>query len=277
MSDLKAGGRNKPVTSPGPRPEAIFRFYGDLNDFLPDGRRQVNLAYPLNGPVAVKHPIEAMGVPHTEVDLILANSTPVNFSYLVQDGDRVSVYPAFSRLDPGPRPRLRPALPSPPDFVADVHLGRLVTYLRLLGFDTLYPDDHDDEILAEIAHQEGRVLLTRDVRLLMRSKVTYGYWLRTKVPRQQLLAVLNRFKLNEFIQPWRRCLRCNGQLLPIEKEKILDRLEPKTKQYYHEFHICQSCQQIYWKGSHYRPLRQFVEAARQGQEPPILPAGTDII
>jgi uncharacterized protein with PIN domain len=276
MSDFKAAGRSKPVVSPGQRPEAIFRFYGDLNDFLPEDRRQVNLAYPLNGSVAVKHPIEAMGVPHTEVDLILANSTPVDFSYLVQDGDKVSVYPAFSRLDLGSRPRLRPALPNPPGFVADVHLGRLVTYLRLLGFDTLYPDNHDDEVLAEIAHQEGRVLLTRDVRLLMRGVVTYGYWLRTKAPRQQLLAVLNRFKLRGFIQPWRRCLRCNGHLMPIEKEKILDRLEPKTKKYYHEFHICRSCQQIYWKGSHYRPLQQFVEAARQGQEPPILPAGTDL-
>lgn len=252
---------------------ATFRFYGDLNDFLPQDRRQVTLEYPLNGPVAVKHPIEAMGVPHTEVTLILANSTPVDFSYLVQADDHISVYPAFSSLISISGPPLRPALPHPPGFVVDVHLGRLATYLRLLGFDTLYPDDHDDENLAEIAHLEKRILLTRDVRLLMRSKVIFGYWLRTKDSRKQLLDVIRRFQLQDAIQPWRRCLRCNGELKSVAKEKILHRLEPKTKKYYHDFQICTSCEQIYWKGSHYRPLLRFVEEARQGREPPILPAG----
>lgn len=243
-----------------------FRFYAELNDFLPAGRRQLSTPYDLNGRVSVKHTIEALGVPHTEVDLILVNGRPVDFSYLLQADDAVSVYPVFTTLDAGPLPgslpRLRPPLPTPPRFVIDNHLGRLVTYLRLLGFDALYPEDHDDEALARVSQQEERVLLTRDRRLLMRKAVVHGYWLRSKEPRQQLPAVLSRFQIHEVINPWRRCLRCNGELRPVSKEAVLERLEPKTKKYYDEFHICQSCEQIYWKGSHYEPLKAIVEGAR---------------
>lgn len=243
-----------------------FRFYAELNDFLPDAKRQSTIVYELNGPVAVKHPIEALGVPHTEVELILANGQSVDFSYLLQGGDRISVYPAFQSIDAAPLQKLRSPLPSPPSFVLDSHLGQLMTYLRLLGFDALYHNDYDDEELARLACREERVLLTRDRRLLMRKIVVYGYCIRTKDSRQQLRDVLHRFQLYDQIRPWRRCLRCNGPLRPVAKEAILDRLEPKTKKYYDEFHICEQCQQIYWKGSHYEPLRTFVEFVTQGDE-----------
>jgi uncharacterized protein with PIN domain len=239
-----------------------FRFYAELNDFLPAGRRQLSAPYALNGRVSVKHPIEALGVPHTEVHLILVNGRPVDFTYLLNAGDAVSVYPVFTTLDTSTLPPLRPPLPSPPRFVIDNHLGRLVTYLRLLGFDALYPENHDDEALARVSQEEGRVLLTRDRRLLMRKAVVHGYWLRSKEPRQQLAAVLGRFQLHEAINPWRRCLRCNGGLRPVAKEAVLERLKPKTKKYYDEFHMCRECEQIYWKGSHYEPLKAIVEDVR---------------
>lgn len=240
-------------------PQASFRFFGNLNDFLPLEQRQKPIFYPLNGPVAVKHPVEALGVPHPEVEYLLANGNSVGFSYLVQPGDRISVYPPFRDIDLESLHPLRPPLPSPPRFILDNHLGQLATYLRLLGFDTGYPNHLQDEELAQMSHEEERVLLTRDRRLLMRKIVVYGYWLRAKDPRQQLLEVMDRYKLKEHIRPWHRCLRCNGHLRPVPKEAILDRLEPKTKKYYHDFRMCQECQQIYWKGSHYEPLRQFVE------------------
>jgi uncharacterized protein len=245
--------------------EAFFRFYAELNDFLADPeQRQKTIAYGLNGPVAVKHVIEALGVPHTEIELILANDQPVDFSYLVQEGDRITLYPPFTRLDITSLPALRPPLPSPPRFILDSHLGRLATYLRLLGFDTLYRNDYDDEELAELSYQEQRILLTRDRRLLMRKLVVHGYCLRTKESRQQLEAVLRRYNLWSAIQPWQRCLRCNGRLLPVSKEAIIDRLEPKTKLYYDEFHQCQSCGQIYWQGSHYQRLQRFIAAIQEG-------------
>jgi len=234
-----------------------FHFHGRLLDFLPSDQRLESIPYRLHGRMTVKHPIEALGVPHTEVDYILANGKPVTFSYILQAGDELSVYPASSEEIPASG-RLRPPLAHPPSFVADNHLGRLVTYLRLLGFDVLHPKHLDDEQLAAMSRRQQRVLLTRDRRLLMRKIVRYGFCLQSRDPRQQLTDVLARFDLYPAIDPWQRCLRCNGRLRQVAKQDILERLEPKTKKYYHEFHMCRDCQQIYWKGSHYRPLLDFV-------------------
>ena len=237
--------------------KATFRFHGRLAAFLSGIGPGASVPFPLNGRIAVKHPIEALGVPHTEVETILAGSKPVAFSYIVRAGDELDVYPAGSAVAES-SVRLRPPLPYPPRFVADNHLGRLVNYMRLLGFDTLHPKHLDEAELAELSSFEQRVLLTRDRRLLMRKIVDYGFCLQTREPRQQLLDVLDRFDLYQAIAPWHRCLRCNGQLRPVAKEDVLERLEPKTKKYYHDFHLCQECRQIYWKGSHYRPLLDFI-------------------
>jgi uncharacterized protein len=244
-----------------------FRFYAELNDFLPLRRRQISYPLAFNPPVSIKHLIEAEGVPHPEVALILVdgrspNGRTVDFAYLVQPDDRIAVYPAFSRLDVSSLGALRPPLPHPPTFILDNHLGRLARYLRLLGFDTLYPDGYlTDEELAQLAHGENRVMLTRDRRLLMRSLITHGYCLRTTDSKQQLMDVLNRFHLHEAIRPWQRCLRCNGLLRPVAKAAIIDRLEPKTRQYFDKFQMCTQCEQIYWSGSHFEALAQLIDHA----------------
>ena len=238
---------------------AYFRFHGDLTWLLAPGPASV--VYPLNGETSVKHPIEALGVPHSEVELILVNEAPVGFGYLLQPGDRVHVYPPADFLAPPPAAQLRPPLQPPVRFVVDTHLGTLATYLRLLGFDTLYRNDFHDEDLARISSDEGRVLLTRDRGLLKRKVVVYGHCVRATAPRRQLLAVLHRYKLSEAVRPWRRCLRCNGRLAPVEKAAILDRLEPKTRLYYEEFQQCQSCGQVYWQGSHHARMESFIDYA----------------
>jgi uncharacterized protein with PIN domain len=245
-----------------------IRFYARLNEFLPADKQQKLLQCPLNGPLTAKHMVEAAGIPHTEVEVLIVNGRPVTFDYLLQADDRLSVYPEFTSLDTAGLPELRPALPQPPRFVADIHLGRLATFLRLLGYDTLYPEDEGDELLAEISQKEERVLLTRDRRLLMRKIVTYGCCLHSHNSYEQLQTVLNRYNLFDLIDPWQRCLRCNGRLHPVAKEAILDRLEPKTIHYYDEFRLCEVCQQIYWKGSHFSTLQELVnriQARRQGQ------------
>lgn len=243
--------------------KAFFRFFDELNDFLPLNRREQLIPYDLNGPVAAKHPIEALGIPHTEVGAILANGQAANFFYRVQAGDNLEVYPTAGEMETASITQLRSALSAPPRFILDNHLGRLATYLRLLGFDALYPNEFEDEKLAQVSGAEDRVLLTRDRRLLKRKVVVYGHWQRSKDPREQLLAVIKRYRLGAFIQPWQRCLRCNGRLRPVAKEDILERLEPKTKLYYHEFHMCRECRHIYWQGSHYEALKRFVESIRQ--------------
>lgn len=239
--------------------KAVFRFYAELNDFLPASKRQQSFTRGFKGAVSVKHLIEALGVPHTEVDVILANGRPVDFSYLAGAGDRIAVYPSFTTLDVTAMIRVRPPWPNPFRFILDSHLGKLASYLRLLGFDTYYRNDYDDLELARVSAEEARILLTRDRALLKRRQVVFGYCLRTRDSKKQLRAVLRRFKLYPLISPWRRCLRCNGPLHPVAKEDIIDRLEPKTKIYYNEFHKCRSCDHIYWKGSHYAHMQAFLD------------------
>lgn len=234
------------------------RFYGALNDFLPEARRNAVISVALTEHAAVKHPIEALGVPHPEVDAIFVNRRPVDFAYHLQDGDRVEVYPPeVTHLLRCPRP-LRPPVPTPVRFVVDTHLGQLAAYLRMVGFDTLYRNDFDDEVLAAISASEQRVLMTRDRGLLKRKIVVYGYCVREVIPRSQFISVLRHYHLGACVQPWQRCTHCNGLLRAVEKATVLDRLEPKTKRYYDEFQQCDNCGQVYWQGSHFEQMAAFV-------------------
>lgn len=243
--------------------EIAFRFYAELNDFLPGARRQTTFAYPLNGPQSVKHLIEALGVPHTEAALILANGEPATFAYRPQPGDRIAVYPDFTGIDIRSLPALRPPLPQPIAFLADNHLGRLARYLRLLGLDVAYGNQLSDEELAQSAQDEARVLLTRDRGLLKRRQVVFGCCLRSHDPKEQLFDVLRRYDLFRQLKPWTRCLRCNGMLQTVEKSTVLDLLESKTKLYYDEFRRCGACGQVYWQGSHFGELARLVKEVQE--------------
>jgi uncharacterized protein len=239
---------------------AHFRFYAELNDFLPPDRRQVSFAHSFEARArpSIKDMIEALGVPHTEVELILVDGEPVDFSYTVRDGNRISVYPVFESIDPAPVVRLRPLPLRELRFVLDAHLGKLAGYLRLLGFDTLYRNDYDDAVLAQISSDERRVLLTRDLGLLKRSMVTHGYFVRETDPSRQVTEVLRRFDMHGLIAPFKRCIRCNGELRSVDKSQIAEKLPPRTQEYYDEFHVCDQCGKVYWKGSHYQRLADFI-------------------
>jgi uncharacterized protein with PIN domain len=240
--------------------QAHLRFYGELNDFLPPSRKYRTTAWAFDVSGSVKDVIEAIGVPHTEVDLILANGESVGFSYRVQDEDRISVYPAFESIDISPVERLRPEPLRALRFVADAHLGRLAAYLRMAGFDTVYQKEYEDEEVARISSTEGRVLLTRDRGVLKRNVVARGYWVRATDPREQLAEVIGRFDLRDSLAPFERCVHCNALLQPVQKEKVSHRLLPETLQYYDEFSLCPACDHIYWKGSHYRRMQKFIES-----------------
>lgn len=238
-------------------PHTTLRFYAELNDFLPHQQRGCGFDHAFEGRVSVKDMIESIGVPHTEIDLILAHDVPVTFDYIVQDGDRLAVYPRWVTLDVSPH-RLQPPLPDPPCFVLDVHLGRLAAYLRMFGFDTLYPDNHDDGYLAQIAAAEHRILLTRDQGLLKRKIVTLGRWVRATQPRQQLAEIVRHYDLASQITIFRRCTRCNGILEPVEKDTVRERLNPDTLNYYDEFRRCTVCDRIYWRGSHFLRMEHLI-------------------
>jgi len=229
---------------------AEFRFYEELNDFLPQSQRRQTVSYWFNGTPGIKDPIEVLGVPHTEVDLIIVNGESVGFDYKLQDTDRVAVYPVFEGLDILPIVKLRDKPLRNVTFIVDINLGKLARILRLFGFDTLLATNLSDKEIVDLAHDQKRIILTRDRRLLYAKKVTHGYWVRSVLPKQQMVEVINRFDLGNMLRPFYRCVRCNGLIDVVEKKQILHLLQPKTKLYYENFYRCRDCQQIYWRGSH---------------------------
>lgn len=226
---------------------ASFLFFSRLNDFLPRDQREQMIRVDFRGRQSIKHLAESLGVPHPEIGQVRVNGQGRTLSAITEEGDRVEVYPIPN------------SCPVEPRFVLDNHLGRLTAYLRMLGFDCLYQNDYDDEELAKIAQREGRILLSRDRRLLMRKSVVYGYCLRSLDSLEQMTEVIQRFDLAKRIIPFHRCLRCNHPLDSVAKEAVLDRLEPLTKLYFDEFQICPACKQIYWKGSHYERMQNLIQ------------------
>lgn len=237
---------------------AWLHFHAELNDFLPPARREIAFAHTLHGPGSIKDLVESLGVPHPEVEAIVVNGESQDFSYLLHEGDQIEVYPISLAASLGPYQALRPPIVGAPRFVLDTHLGQLANYLRMLGFDTLYRNDYPDDQLARISSSEARILLTRDRGLLKRGMVVQGYYVRATNPRLQVIELLRRYKLAGAIAPLRRCSRCNGMLRAVPKAEVAWRLEQKTREHYNEFSICTACKQIYWKGSHYQQIQQFI-------------------
>lgn len=231
-----------------------FRFYGELNDFLQPSARRRTLVHEFTGTPSVKDRIESLGVPHTEVDLIAVDGEPVGFDRLLAGGERVAVYPTFQSLDLGDVEPLRPPLQEP-RFVLDVHLGRLARYLRLLGFDSSYANDHSDDELLALSRGENRVLLTRDVGLLERAALVYGGFLHETDSRLQLREVLDRFRLQSRIAPLTRCARCNGLIGPATPAVARGRVPGGVLREQRRFSRCRGCGQVYWPGGHLTRLR----------------------
>jgi uncharacterized protein with PIN domain/sulfur carrier protein ThiS len=250
---------------------ATFRFYDELNDFLPPAQRECAFLYTLRGTPTVKEVIEAIGVPHPEVDVVLVNGNSVEFEHRLDNGDRVSVYPMGETHDLSSVTRLQSAPLHPPRFVLDTHLGKLSKRLRLLGFDTAYRNDYDDAEIIRIGREERRTILTRDRALLKYKNVTRGYWIRAAQPREQLLEVLARFDLFSQMRAFERCTVCNGAIEHVDKDAIQDRLEPLTNAHYDEFVCCKDCGRLYWKGSHYQRMKQDIDKLVQsGRSPEVI-------
>jgi len=240
---------------------AHFRFYAELNNFLAPARRQRQFARCCAHDASVKHMIEALGVPHTEVELIVVNGEAVGFSYRLRDGDQVGVYPChqpFALQQPVP---LRPRLQGELRFVADAHLGQLARHLRMLGFDVLYRNDYSDAEVARLAADEGRIVLTRDRDLLIRKQIERGCYLHALCGDAQLAQVVARFDLARCARAFSRCLSCNGLLRRVEKSAVAQRVPQHSRQRYDCFYQCQGCAQVYWDGSHVAKMRVRIEQA----------------
>jgi len=238
---------------------ASFRFYAELNDHLQPRMQYKPVEKQFIVPAPVKDMIESLGVPHTEVDLVLVNGESSDFSRLIRDGDRVAVYPMFESIDITPILRVRPQPLREPKFVLDVHLGRLAAYLRMLGFDTVYANRVSDLELVRISAQERRVLLTRDRGVLKHSAVMHGYWLRETNSRRQAAEVVRRFDLIRSLRLLTRCMVCNELLRDISKAEVGARAPERVLEWCDEFRECPGCRRVYWEGSHYRRMKEWIE------------------
>ena len=241
---------------------AELRFYEELNDFLPPEKHKRSFAYTFEGTPSIKDAIEAIGVPHTEVDVILVDGRSVGFDHRLRGGERVAVYPMFEAIDVSPLVRLRPQPLRITRFVVDVHLGTLARYLRLIGFDTVWRNDLEDRAIVEIASRERRIILTRDRGILRQGRVTHGYWPRTTDPLAQLEEVVRALDLATQMRPYTRCLECNGLLAPAGGAEVAAAVPPHVASMQREFRRCDGCGRVYWPGSHQPALDAIVAAAR---------------
>lgn len=242
-----------------------IRFYEELNDFLPEEKKKKRFTHHFIDRTSVKDLIESLGVPHTEIDLILVNGKSVGFIYKINDGDDITVYPVFESFDTTDVQHLRAKPLRKPKFVADVHLGRLTRYLRMMGVDVLYKNDFNDDEIVEISLNEKRAILTKDRGILKRNEVTHGYWVRSTKVEEQVREVLKRFDLQKEIKEFTRCIKCNELLKPITKETIIDLLPPKVAQTKNEFYHCPSCDKLFWKGSHHQRMLSFIQSLKNIQ------------
>lgn len=245
---------------------ATYRFYEELNDFLTPIRRKREFEYDSARAATVKNAIEALGVPHTEVELIIANGKSVDFSHMVQDDDRIAVYPMFEALDIRPLLRVRPEPLRRLRFIADAHLGGLARMLRMLGFDTLYRNDFKDEDIRVISVRDGRVVLTRDRELLKCGDITHGCYVHALRPMDQWKEVVDRLQLQRDAQPFTLCLHCNEPLQQIDKSAVIDLLPAQVAKYYERFCTCPACKRIYWEGSHWKRMRSWLDQLANEQE-----------
>lgn len=248
-------------------PTATFRVHGSLNDFIAMARRGRPIAHEFEDSPGIKDVLQALGLPHPEVDLIVVNGRPVGFDYRLRPADLVDVFGLEGRAEASGATGLVPAPPDPPRFVLDGHLGRLARYLRMLGFDSLYAAQATDSELARQSAAERRILLTRDRGLLKRSIVRHGYLVRDDDPRRQLAEVVARYGLSRTAAPFSRCVRCNGIISPVDRADVVKLLagEPRTLRYFDTFGRCDGCGSIYWPGSHYDRMSRLATEVLRGE------------
>lgn len=238
------------------RAEATFRFYAELNDFLAPEQRRRSFRHAFDGTPSVKDRIESLGVPHTEVDLVLVDGRPERFDHRLHGGERIAVYPVFEAFDVGPVSRLRPRPLREPRFILDVHLGRLAGYLRALGFDCLYANDFSDAHIIATALEAHRIILTRDTGILKDGRVTHGAFVHATEPLRQLREVVDQFQLDGLFAPFSRCIRCNGAIAAVSAESLgPGEVQAGVLEDFDAFSRCTECGRVYWPGSHFDRLR----------------------
>lgn len=234
--------------------KATLTAIGSLQDFPAMSGTQEPIEITFELQPSVKDTIEAEGIPHTAIFSVAINGKQQRLNYNLRDGDNIVAYP-FEEVD---HKKLDPTFFAPETFICDVHLGKLTKTLRLLGFDTRFDNQWDDEEIIRRSNRQKCMILTRDLELLKNGSTRYGYWVRSTDPDRQIEELFHRFSLSDSTDPFTRCMKCNGILHKVALDQVSDRVPPKVKQWHSNYWQCESCQQVYWQGSHYDKLKEKV-------------------
>ena len=147
-------------------------------------------------------------------------------------------------------------------FVVDAMYGNLAKKLRLLGYDSLYFANIDDDKILQIARDEDRVLLTNDVVLVRRAlkQNVRTVQITKKDEIEQILEINQKYNLGKCVVAGNnsRCPLCNGILHRIQKDLIVTHIPEGVLKQTNEFWTCANCKKLYWEGTHIRNLQRFV-------------------
>lgn len=244
--------------------DLLLTLHGDLPGLLlRQHRPHTEIRYPLSRQASIKDILEAVGIPHTEIGAIEKHTQQLDFSHLPEPGEKFDIYPVpagAAALQPS---LLRPDPPAEIRFLVDINVARLAGLLRMAGFDTVSVREAEEvpgkREIALLGTRSGRIILSRDKELLKHREVTFGRLVRNQDPARQLYEIVDFYGIHSNLAPFSRCLRCNGLLEPVDKQRVMDQLEPLTKKYYYSFRRCGSCSQVYWKGSHHERMVALLE------------------
>ena len=143
-------------------------------------------------------------------------------------------------------------------FIVDVMLGRLATWLRLLGHDVLYDRGMDDRQLIRRAQEEERMIITRDTGVLRRKAARHCIFIASDHITDQLAEM--RQMLSGSDRPLRgRCTLCNSELAPADPEDIREQVPDYIYHTHTHFLRCRKCAKVYWEGSHHRHMKEILQ------------------
>lgn len=236
-----------------------FRFYAELNDFLPGPWRQVDFRFEAPDGATVGDAVRLTGVPPDRVELLLANGLSVGLDYALRPDDRISVYPVFDAMDVGSVTLIERRPERRSGFVLDVHLGKLAHHLRMVGFDTWYRNSATQDELIALAQSEDRILLSKSRLLVSHPRLLASYAVRSSDPREQFLEVLRRFDIVSLFRPFTRCLHCNAIVRPAQEDEVAGGVPLRSRALYRDFTLCPDCRRVYWEGTHVGRMRAFLD------------------
>ena len=199
-----------------------------------------------------------MGIPHTEIGMMLSAETSLSFRYLPKDSMTIHVYEMTGEMLASLPSNLWPEPWLFDRFMVDINALKLLRNMRMAGIDTTIVPQIDPISIGMLAAMEERVILTRNRQLLKCAEVKFGQLLRSENHVEQLQEVVSRYNLKRYYQPFSRCLNCNVLLHSVSKMEINHLLEPLTRKYYLNFKRCENCEAIYWEGSHLEHMKEIM-------------------